>query len=486
MKKSIRKIWGIGLFIMLLASLITMPTPALADEITVVYAEAIDNMTVEVTFDPAITEEQAGAIQYTVTYSYAVKGTASGTVAEGDTNAVLTVEPPMTPQGYYRLSGTSVKFFVGEGELILDGFEHGGYDRTYELYIPSGYDCSTAVPLVFSFHGRSLYGAAMINITGFTDVAEDEGFIAVFPDSTRLLDPLGIGTHLWEGKPGFTEENFGPQWSTGKDMTFQDLYGVDDVPFVSELLDRLEAEYNIDETRIYATGWSSGGMFVSQLAVKLSDRFAGIVSASGGMLHYEELPYIPKTYIQTIGALEDESIRPAPAFTSAETAEFWADVDNCDPGVVDDTDYFIQTTYSGGIWGTEVILYVVKGQGHAWPNQQPEGLNSQTIWDILKEHALTPQAMIASAIGYLDITDLPKAIKIYLMASLNQAMKKLEDSNPKNDVAAIHAMKSFIKKIKAMRGRKIPKEIADELIARARRIIVNLLPTCGHPGKPHI
>jgi polyhydroxybutyrate depolymerase len=470
-----RKIFNVlfALVLMLSFSVMTAAPAIAAGPTNVVSVVANGNTSVTVTFSAPITAGQAGPISYNVTFNGPVKGTATGTAVEGATTAVLTLTPPLTPQGVYRLvvqaPSNTPRFFVGEGQLITTGFEFGGYNRTYELYIPSTYDGSTAVPLIFSFHGRSLTGAAMINYTGFTDVAESEGFIAVFPDSTRLMDPLGICKDLYLGK--FTEASFGPQWSTGKDMTFQDRYGVDDVPFVTELLDRLETGYNIDETRVYATGWSSGGMFVSQLAVKLSDRFAAIVSASGGLLLYEELPYIPKTYISTVGALEDESVRPAPAFTSAATAEFWANVDNCGPGVVYENDKYIRTTYSGGIWGTESILYVVKGQGHAWPNQ-PGGLDGPTIWGLLEGQTLTPQAMIASAIGNLDITDLPEATKTSLTTSLDTAMKKLNDSNQKNNVAAKNAMNAFINKVEAQRGKKIPVDLADQLIARAQRIIV--------------
>ena len=473
-----RKIFNVlfALVLVLSFSVMTAVPAIAADPITIASAVANGNTEVTVTFAAPITAGQAGPLQYTVTFSAVPKGTAAGTAVEGATTAVLTLTPPLSPQGVYRLAGPNTRFFIGIGQLITTGFEFGGYNRTYELYIPSTYDGSTAVPLIFSFHGRSLTGVYMVNATGFTDVAENEGFIAVFPDSTRLMDPLGICKDLYEGK--FTEASFGPQWSTGKDMTFQDRYGVDDVPFVTELLERLRAAYNIDQTRVYATGWSSGGMFVSQLAVKLSDRFAGIVSASGGMLLYDELPYIPKTYISTVGGNEDESVRPYPAHTSAETAQFWADVDNCGAPVVFENDKFIRTTYSGGIWDTESILYVVKGQGHAWPNQ-PGGLDGQAIWNLLKGHRLNPQAMIASAIGNLDITDLPKGIKNSLIAFLNIAMRKLDDSNQKNDVVAINAIKAFINKVEAQRGKRISEELADDLIARAQRIITVLSETEG-------
>jgi poly(3-hydroxybutyrate) depolymerase len=49
-----------------------------------------------------------------------------------------------------------------------------------------------------------------------------------------------------------------------------------DVRFVAELIDRLEAEYNIDPARIYANGLSNGGGMAFVLSCTLSDRIAGV------------------------------------------------------------------------------------------------------------------------------------------------------------------------------------------------------------------
>jgi len=73
-----------------------------------------------------------------------------------------------------------------------------------------------------------------------------------------------------------------------------------------------------------------------------------------------------------------------------------------------------------------------------------------------------------------DNTVLPEATKTSLIASLDTALKVLEDSNQKNDVAAINALRAFINKIEAQRGKKIPVGVADELITEAKKIIVAL------------
>ena len=87
---------------------------------------------------------------------------------------------------------------------------------------------------------------------------------------------------------------------------------------------------------------------------------------------------------------------------------------------------------------------------------------------------MPPEEMIEDLIDEIDVMDLPEGIKNSLTASLDTAMKVLEDSNQKNDVAAINVLKAFIKKVEAQCDKKIPEEVADDLITKAQEIIVVL------------
>ena len=58
---------------------------------------------------------------------------------------------------------------------------------------------------------------------------------------------------------------------------------VDDIGFVGALLDQVEANYNIDTTRVYATGYSNGADMTYTAVCYLSDRFTGIAPQSGQM-----------------------------------------------------------------------------------------------------------------------------------------------------------------------------------------------------------
>ena len=114
-----------------------------------------------------------------------------------------------------------------------------GVEREYLLHVPTSYDRSRPTPLVISMHGGALWPAAQEEISQWNRVADEHGFIVVYPSGVS-----GHGPRAWRagGGPGLMR----------------------DVRFISELIDTLKASYNIDLTRIYANGLSNGGARTSR------------------------------------------------------------------------------------------------------------------------------------------------------------------------------------------------------------------------------
>jgi polyhydroxybutyrate depolymerase len=121
-----------------------------------------------------------------------------------------------------------------------------GEERSYLLYVPENYDPSAPTPLVISIHGFAEWPAHQMEISHWNSLADQYGFIVVYPSGTRF--PLRWRT---QGTPG---SKIDPML---------------DVTFISDLIDQLAAEYNIDPTRIYANGLSNGGGMSFVLSCKL-------------------------------------------------------------------------------------------------------------------------------------------------------------------------------------------------------------------------
>jgi polyhydroxybutyrate depolymerase len=130
-----------------------------------------------------------------------------------------------------------------------------GMQRTYQVHLPPSYTGQKSVPLVLALHGSGGDGPGMAKLTHFNTVADQGGFIVVYPD--------GLNRH----------------WSYDKA-----LGGVDDVGFLAALVQQLEKDYKIDQKRVFVTGISNGGGMVEVLACERADLFAafGDVAATFG------------------------------------------------------------------------------------------------------------------------------------------------------------------------------------------------------------
>jgi polyhydroxybutyrate depolymerase len=286
---------------------------------------------------------------------------------------VLSVGSPITV-AQESSPESSPGFHTGWMEEVCNNIT---YNRTYEYYIPSSYDGSEAVPMLFSFHGLGSNPEGQIELTEFDALAEQEGFIAVFPKATAL-DP-----ETYPACAQYLPELPGAEimWNIGMNWTLQYCAGIDDVEFTSDMVDWFKGNYNIDENRIYVTGMSNGAMFSYYVALMLPDTFAGVAPVCSPMtLNGFGMNIDPLTVIMMMGT-SDPIVNYdglAGAYGSMnETVDFWLDIN----GIPLETEPMETTwgptgsdstvvhryVYGGGTGGTEVIFFEVEGGGHTWP-----------------------------------------------------------------------------------------------------------------------
>lgn len=134
----------------------------------------------------------------------------------------------------------------------------GDKNRSYHLHVPNSYPTDRRVPLVLRFHGLNGNGSHEINSTGYRDVANREGFILVAPSGD------------------------GGAWNVGTCCTND--RSIDDVAFAKAIVEDVKKVANIDESRIYATGFSMGGGMTHYLACHASDVFAAFAPEAFDLL----------------------------------------------------------------------------------------------------------------------------------------------------------------------------------------------------------
>lgn len=257
------------------------------------------------------------------------------------------------------------------GHVLRGTLKHQNYERTFDYYIPSTYTGKKKVPLMLSFHGRGSDSEEQRLLTSYDEIAEREGFIVVFPNSTNIRSDRKKKKHQ-------------KQWNDGRIDTPAFQKGVDDVGFTEALIDYFTDHYEIDVNRVYATGMSNGAFFVNRLAVELSDRIAGIGAVAGTLAATiaVKTPKQPTAVVLVMG--DSDPIVPYEGFpgyilSADETITYWLKANNNNkrkhtskPKVImqtteKDPTQVLRTKYKGSKNGAPITLYTIKEGGHTWP-----------------------------------------------------------------------------------------------------------------------
>ncbi|HET6372118.1 MAG TPA: PHB depolymerase family esterase [Candidatus Polarisedimenticolia bacterium] len=264
--------------------------------------------------------------------------------------------------------------------------------RSYTVHLPPTYDGTTPHPVVLAFHGRGGNRKTVRLETcpgqnpksrGCLDgVADCEGFIVVYPDGT-YESPLTKNIRSFNAGGGIN----GYVCISGYACT----QNIDDVRYVSDLLDSLETNYKIDPARVFVTGLSNGAALTHRLACELSHRIAAIAPIAGGNQYAAVDSCVPT---RSVPVLEihgtADPIAPfeggvvscdAPGtcgrrVSIPQTVSGWLSRDGCPSSPIvedwadlspDDGTTVTQMTYQGCSGSGDVVLLRVNGGGHTWP-----------------------------------------------------------------------------------------------------------------------
>lgn len=227
----------------------------------------------------------------------------------------------------------------GPGDYI-DAIERLEGARSFRLHIPTGYDGSHGVPVVFNFHGQGRSAEDQDNYSGLIPVADTEGFILVSPEGAY---------HQWDILGVYADE------------------GNDDVGAVSEILDYLKSQFCIDPGRVFATGISNGGQMAAQVGCLLPYQFAGIAPVAG--IVYQGCDGPPVAVIAFHGT-EDYNV---PYESAPEAVREWARYNRCpDTPETERTGEFVVRESYFGCEGAPVVFYTLEGGGHTWPGAEDD------------------------------------------------------------------------------------------------------------------
>ncbi len=253
------------------------------------------------------------------------------------------------------------------GTLTKGTIEAGGLKRTYLSYVPQGF--AKGAPLVVAMHGSGQNGAEMRTWTGygFERLADEHGFAVVYPNA-------------YDGY--WNACNIVGDYSANK-------RNIDDVGFLTGIVDKLIAEIGVNSDRVFAIGISRGGSMAFRLALEAPSRFRAVAAVSASVPMLENFKCQPAQQgtasvmimngtkdpinpfdggeVKFFGLLKRGKVR-----SSQESAQYLADLNN-----ITGTPEMSQTQMADGfhieqtLWRNdkkiEVELVAIYGGGHGLP-----------------------------------------------------------------------------------------------------------------------
>ena len=254
-------------------------------------------------------------------------------------------------------SGTTVQTVS-----TLDG------SRSYRLHVPPSYAGADPVPVVLAFHGASSNAFEQEVYSGLSAKSDAEGFVVAYPEGKVAGIPFAHFNAWQLASP--------PE--------------PDDVAYAGAILDAINDKLCVDQSRVYSTGISNGGMMSTRLACSLSSRIAAVAPVAGA--YYPPMA----TNVNPGETCPDAAVVPVIAFhgTADTTVPFngglggnvdyrlpqddntpaedvlsdWAIHNSC-AGARTETQIDTEVRlveYASCTGGALVRLYAVDGGGHTW------------------------------------------------------------------------------------------------------------------------
>jgi len=294
----------------------------------------------------------------------------------------------------------------GNYDISLDA---GGRQRSALVHVPPHTE-GALLPLMINYHGGGGHARGQQDYTGMNQHADQRGYIVVYPN----------GTGRW-GNRLLT-------WNAGSCCGSAARNQVDDVGFTLQLIDYLAERLPMDKTRVYATGFSNGGMMAYRLAVEAGDRIAAIAPVAGGMVvnAFSPVRALPILHIHSVDdprALFYGGLGPRFPLTNQRVnhpnidnvINQWARYEDCSATSVtvenrsgnkkrgNTSHRATLERYENCRDNSVIALWKLSGAGHVWPGGQRNYMKrllgasttvidaNEEIWKFVSQFSLVPE-----------------------------------------------------------------------------------------------
>ena len=269
---------------------------------------------------------------------------------------------------------------IGFGQDGPFYFTDNNIQREFYLHIPNNLPANS--PIVYVFHGWGGNGGQIMSSTAFNILSDQNNFAVCYP--TALID--------------------GDNGTSG--LTSWNCSGLSDVDFIHALNDSLQNQYQFDENKIFATGFSYGGDISFHLArCQNSNIFDAIAPLAGTIFDYmNNCLHSSNISVLVLHGTNDNVINfnggnfpnYGPYMSAPDIVTNWVNYNSCSLDtsyslldINNDNNITDVTKYHNINTGDKVWFYKVNNGLHTWFDVAPWGNDdfwaSEEIWNFFNQ-----------------------------------------------------------------------------------------------------
>lgn len=283
-----------------------------------------------------------------------------------------------------------------QGELIEDSLELNGHTRYFLWFKPSKMRDSSH-QILYVLHGSTSNGKDIRKQMAyeFDELGGEKGFVVVYP--------TGYFNHWNDCRASADYQS--------------NVENTDDITFLKQIEQHIEAKLQVDFEKRFATGLSNGGHFCYKLALEVPDWITAIAPIAANMPIDENLDCSKKGRFVPLFVLNGTADKINPyegglvsvmgndsrgmVLSTDETLQYWTSLTNCTievrknrlPDIVENEGSKIEESRYLCNGELKAMLYKIEGGGHTIPH--PESNALPTILGVTNRDVNAPKMIWA-------------------------------------------------------------------------------------------
>lgn len=258
-------------------------------------------------------------------------------------------------------------FYRPSSNEKIDNFNFSDVKRTYLVHYPKKWD-GLPIPMLVALHGRFGTGVTMSKQTKLNDLADQKGFIVLYPDGYKR------------------------SWADGRGSSPADEDGINDVLFIESIVKRMVAEGSVNPKEVFLVGHSNGGFMAQRMAIEKPELWKGVMSVAAQIsvsqlkskIHFKTKP----VSVAIMAGTEDPLVPYSGGYVKdgkevlsvSDSILRWKEWNGCEETLtrksnqVEENGFKINIEfyrYEDCSENKKVELIQLNGLGHSWPGETP-------------------------------------------------------------------------------------------------------------------